>query len=29
MQMNYVKKESASSHKIRHGLSSFIKKLFS
>ena len=29
MQMNYVKKESASSHKIRHGLSSFLKKLFS
>ncbi len=29
MQMNYVKKASVSSHKIRHGLSSFIKKLFS
>ncbi|MFL2754640.1 MAG: 2OG-Fe(II) oxygenase [Gammaproteobacteria bacterium] len=29
MQMNYVKKESAASHKIRHGLSSFLKKLFS
>jgi hypothetical protein len=29
MQMNYVKKESASSHKLRHGLSSFMKKLFS
>ena len=29
MQMNYVKKESAASHKIRHGFSSFLKKLFS
>jgi Rps23 Pro-64 3,4-dihydroxylase Tpa1-like proline 4-hydroxylase len=28
LQMNYIKKESASQHKIRHGLSSFIKKLF-
>ena len=29
IQMNYVKKESAASHKIRHGLSSILKKLFS
>ena len=29
MQMNYVKKESAASHKIRHGFSSVLKKLFS
>ena len=28
LQMNYIKKESASQHKIRHGLSSFIKKIF-